>query len=458
VKTKGQKARREKRVVSAKKRMQEHTSGFERTTLKLPDGVNFWTPKDPGTYRIEIIPYKASNNPYAEEGDYAFERTYWMHRGIGPENNSYVCLAKELKKKCPVCEYRAKLAQDPNGDEDMIKALAPKQRQLFNVFDHKHPDKGVQVWEVSHFLFGKHLDNKIKNADPEDRERYEGFANEEDGLTLRITASQETTGSNTFLEFGDIEFKERKEELDPEVFDQAVDLDACIKTLDYKELRKLLLQIDDEDAEDDAPKKGKGKKPVATDDDEDDTDGDQDDDADESDEDDDDDDDDDDDADNDESGEELAVGSMVTGKYGKQTRTGQIKKITKGNKGQRLAHVKVRGMDALWVAELSELSPLEAEDESDDDDDDTPPKKPGKKPKPAEDDDESDDDDDLDLGDDDDQDDDDDPPAKKPGKKGKGKKPVGEDDDDLPFDLDDDDDEPDPAPKDKGKGKRKVGK
>lgn len=449
MKSKGAKARREKRVVSAKKRLSTHTSGFERTTLRLPDGVSFWTPKDPGTYRIEILPYKVTRNPYFEEGGYAFERTYWMHRNIGPENNSYVCLAKELGKKCPVCEHRSKLAQDPNGDEEVIKALAPKQRQLFNVYDHKQPDKGVQVWEVSYHLFGKYLDNKIKNADPEDQERYEQFANEEDGLTLRVTASQESTGSTNFLDFGDIEFKERKETLDPELFDQAVCLDDCIKTLDYNELKKILLQLDDdEDAgdaddgededDDDTPKKkGNGKKTVVEDEEEDDSDDDdsesEDDDADDSD-------------DEDADGDELAVGSMVTGKYKKQTRTGQIKKITKGNKGQQLAHVKVRGMDQLWITDLSELSPVEPEDseEEDDDDDTTPPAKKGKV-KPAV----EDDDDDLDLGDDDD--DDDAPPPKKGGKK------PADDDDDLPFDLDDDDDdEPDPTPKDKGKGKRKV--
>jgi hypothetical protein len=454
MKSKGAKARREKRVVSAKKRLSTHTSGFERTTLRLPDGVSFWTPKDPGTYRIEILPYKVTRNPYFEEGGYAFERTYWMHRNIGPENNSYVCLAKELGKKCPVCEHRSKLAQDPNGDEEVIKALAPKQRQLFNVYDHKQPDKGVQVWEVSYHLFGKYLDNKIKNADPEDQERYEQFANEEDGLTLRVTASQESTGSTNFLDFGDIEFKERKDALDPELFDQAVCLDDCIKTLDYNELKKILLQLDDdEDAEDsddddDTPKK-KGKKTVAEDDDEDDTDGDDDDDADAEDG----DDDDSDDGDDDSDADELAVGSMVTGKYKKQTRTGQIKKITKGNKGQQLAHVKVRGMDQLWIADLSELSPVESEDseeEEDDDDDDTPPPAKKGKGKPAP---EDEDDDDLDLGDDDDDDDDAPPPPKKKG----GKKPADDDDDDLPFDLDDDeDDEPDPTPKDKGKGKRKV--
>ena len=442
MKSKGAKARREKRVVSAKKRLSTHTSGFERTTLRLPDGVSFWTPKDPGTYRIEILPYKVTRNPYFEEGGYAFERTYWMHRNIGPENNSYVCLAKELGKKCPVCEHRSKLAQDPNGDEEVIKALAPKQRQLFNVYDHKQPDKGVQVWEVSYHLFGKYLDNKIKNADQEDQERYEQFANEEDGLTLRVTASQESTGSTNFLDFGDIEFKERKDALDPELFDQAVCLDDCIKTLDYNGLKKILLQLDDDEAEDgeeededDTPKKGKGKKTVAADDEEEEEEEEEEEDENDS------------DDDSDDDGDELGVGSMVTGKYKKQTRTGQIKKITKGSKGQQLAHVKVRGMDQLWIADLSELSPVEAEDSEEEDDDTPPPAKKGKAKPEVE-----DDDDDLDLGDDEDDEDDAPPPPKKG-----GKKPADDDDDDLPFDLDDDeDDEPDPTPKDKGKGKRKV--
>ena len=122
--------------------------GWVSTSLVLPEGTHFFSVKKAGVRRIDILPYevKQDGNPFAAKGSLHYERTYWAHRGIGPNNDSYICSAKTFNKKCPICEYRAKLQKDPDAEEQMVKDLAPKERQLFNVIDTAERDKGIQLW------------------------------------------------------------------------------------------------------------------------------------------------------------------------------------------------------------------------------------------------------------------------------------------------------------------------
>jgi len=260
------KRREDKRSpLSARHTVDTHKVGFERTTLKVSDDVNFFALDKTGTKRIDVIPYVAGEgNPACDAGDIYFERTFYVHRGIGPNQESYVCLAKTAKKPCPICEYRAKLQRDPNADEDLIKDLAPKERQLWNVIDRDNMDKGVQLWDISHHLFGKILYSAIRNSDEEDN--YEFFADLEQGSTLKLGISEESFGGRTFYKVESIIFKPRSEPYDEDIIKQAHCLDECLAVLEYDKLKAIFLQTtEDEEEEEEKPKKStKPKKEVAT--------------------------------------------------------------------------------------------------------------------------------------------------------------------------------------------------
>lgn len=221
----------------AEKRAQEGSgSGY----IRLPDGTSFFSAKKAGVKRIDLLGYEVTQkgNPYASQGDFHYERTYWTHRGVGPEGRTVVCPAKTLGKKCPVCEYRTKLIAS-KGDETIIKELAPKERQLFNVVDTAEPDKGVQVWDVSYYLFGKALDAAIRNADED--EGIENFADWEGGLTLKLSFEEKSFERNSFTSVESISFKPRKSDYDgPDV----VDLDTVLSIMDYDKLKALFFQED----------------------------------------------------------------------------------------------------------------------------------------------------------------------------------------------------------------------
>ena len=78
---------------------------------------------------IDILPYEAGEgNPWAEPGNLHWERTYYVHKGIGANGDTIVCPRMTAKEeRCPICEARLKLMKEGDEDnEELIKDLSPK--------------------------------------------------------------------------------------------------------------------------------------------------------------------------------------------------------------------------------------------------------------------------------------------------------------------------------------------
>lgn len=245
-------AKKKRKRVSAKKAAEKNSGGIDFTSISLPDGVGLFDMKE-GIRRVDILPYTVGTpgpsgpNPEAGEGDVYFERTFYTHRDIGADGNTYVCLAKTAGKKCPVCESRASMLKN-GADKDVADELLPKKRQLWNVYDREAPDKNVQVWDVSFHLFGKQLYKEINNADEDDD--FEFFADPQEGSTLRLGIEEVNRGGYKFNSVETIGFKVRKTPLSDEVLEQANDLDGVLTVLSYKDLEAIYLQTVDDDGED----------------------------------------------------------------------------------------------------------------------------------------------------------------------------------------------------------------
>lgn len=246
-----------RRYTSAKAQADKQNLGYTSTYLKLPDGAQMFKPKA-GVMLIDILPFVAGKgNPEAEEGCLHWERTYESHRGIGANGDTHVCPRVTLKEPCPVCEFRArKMREGDDTNEDLIRDLSPKKRQLFNVINLKDPDRGVQIWDMSYHLFGKILFARLRNSDEDDG--WDNFFHLEGGLTLKIGFVEKSFGGFTYLEVETIDFKPRKQDYDDEILEQVYCLDDLLVVTPYDELKKAFLEAKD------SPK-GKGK---ASDDDE----------------------------------------------------------------------------------------------------------------------------------------------------------------------------------------------
>ena len=245
---------RDKVKKRAEEREKQGGSGFR---YNLPEGTDFFAPKK-GTMNIDILPYMVTvnNHPSAKEGELWFQRTVFVHYGVGIEEKTFLCL-KTIHKKCPICDHRAQLIKDGDADEELVKALKSKERELYNVVDLGEEDKGVQLWDISYHLFGKHLEEEVRNG----KDEWAGFAELKGGYTLQVRFAEKVLGKNKFLEVTRIDFTEREDYPDT-ILKDVFDLDKVLNVLDYEQLEKVFLEIEepeapkgqDEESADESPK------------------------------------------------------------------------------------------------------------------------------------------------------------------------------------------------------------
>lgn len=215
-----------------------NTGGLD--TLELPEGVELYKPEK-GPVEFDILPYRVSvdTHPEVKKGELWYERTYLAHRNVGPEEKFLIC-PRTVGKRCPICEEHQRLKKDPNAEEEVVDALRAKERELFNVVM-KDGDGSVMVLDISTFLFGRKLEEEIREGD----EANAAFAELSGGKTLKVRWEAKSMGTNKFVEAGRIDFLDR-EDIDEGALDAVVDLDKAMKILSYEEIEKIFQAGSDE--------------------------------------------------------------------------------------------------------------------------------------------------------------------------------------------------------------------
>lgn len=220
---------------------------FVPTTFSIPAGVEMYKPRA-GTNKLDIIPFIDRN------GEMQYVLEYCQHIGVGVDNSREICIAKPpYKKACPICEHRSKeMAAGRKWDEPDIKALSPKYRCMYNVIDLLEPEKGIQIFEVSQFLFQKPMNEDLKEYNESEDEEII-FADLEDGRTVVFKGREtEFNGRSSVNKFDSFSFVERKKPYAKTKIKEAIQLDSLLTPKSYDELAALFFAIpsDDEDDED----------------------------------------------------------------------------------------------------------------------------------------------------------------------------------------------------------------
>lgn len=237
--------RRDDRRSTARARAAQRASGFETTMFKMPQGLNFFQ-LEKGRKRVSVLGFTAGKgNPFAQPGQFHFERTFYCYNKIGADEKRYIAPAKTFNHKDYIAEWRAEKSKDPKFDQEVVKALLPKERQAFLVFDHDEPHKGVQLFEFSFHKFGKLLDTRIQNSDEAKGWDYFYFL-DDDGFMLELTIIDTGTYG---LEVSAIDFEKRTKPLPENVVNHGICLDDILLELSYDELKARFLCLSDEDRE-----------------------------------------------------------------------------------------------------------------------------------------------------------------------------------------------------------------
>ena len=240
---------------------QKQQRGASYGHLNLPKGLSIFKEEPGSRVNLDILPYEvtAANHPDRDDeyeiaipGSLWYKRPYWLHRNIGPDNQSIVC-PSSIGQKCPICEYRAQLLKDgARWDDDAVKALKPSMRNLYVVIPKgsKKYEETPHIWDISQFLFQDKLNEEIQ-----ENEEYETFPDLEEGYTLRIRFSEESFGGNKFAETSRIDFKERGKPYDESILEEVPHLDDLLEISSYKAIEAMFFggmdaeEIEDEDEE-----------------------------------------------------------------------------------------------------------------------------------------------------------------------------------------------------------------
>lgn len=255
---------------------EKQNRGSQYGYLRLPKGINMFKEEPKTRVELDIIPYVVTcdNHPDRDEeygiavkGELWYKRPFWLHRGVGSDNQSIVC-PSSVGKPCPICEYRAQLLKDgAEWDDDTVKALKPSMRNLYVVIPKKNKNypEEPHIWGISQFLFQDKLNEEIQ-----ENEEYETFPDLEEGYSLRIRFAEGTFGSNKFAEVSRIDFIERKKPYDESILEKIPSLDDILEILPYHTIEAMFfgnMSPDEDEEYDDEDVKKKRKEDEDIDDD-----------------------------------------------------------------------------------------------------------------------------------------------------------------------------------------------
>jgi hypothetical protein len=243
-------------TVSDAKKQKE--AGKGSSTLRLPKNIRFLAiEEDTKRIKLDFLPYEVTDAKHpdrddsldkATPGSLWYKRPYKIHRGIGANNDTAVCL-KSVGKKCPICDYvQEKMKKGASWDE--VKDIAAKDRCLYIVvpIDVKKHDEVPYVWDVAQFLFQEVLNDTLL-----EEEENGVFPDLENGKTMEIKMRWKPFGKKKFFETADIKFIDR-DAYDESILDDIPNLDDCLILHSYEELQAMFFEMEDvppADVEDD---------------------------------------------------------------------------------------------------------------------------------------------------------------------------------------------------------------
>lgn len=248
---------------SAKDVADRRSSGANYGYIKIPKDVKMFTPEADTVAVIDILPYEVSDKNHMDKievGTMWYKKPFKVHKGVGPNNDSYVC-PTTFGKACPICEHGEELRRN-EGDEKEIEKTRSKFRNLYAVivksYDGKKQfDKNViHLFDFSDFLFQEVFETQLKK-----KKQFDTFFLPEEGFSLEITFDEGSYGGGKFAKTTRVDFIERKKQYDESILDKVPNLDKDVLTvLSYDELEAKFFGDDVDTTEDEQPKKDKKDK------------------------------------------------------------------------------------------------------------------------------------------------------------------------------------------------------
>lgn len=199
--------------------------------------------------KMDIIPYIIATDHHPKgmkKGYDSYVLDLWVHYGVGPMEDTFICLKNTYRKPCPICEERARLLKTKGYDIDVANSLKPKRRVMYNVIDLMGNSDEIQLFEVSHYLFEKELLEEAGYNEEAEGE-FITFADLDNGRSIVFRGTEVNTGSGKpYLEFKSFQF-EKRDPYEEDILEEAYSLDEFLIVPTYDEVQRAMLGVEDND-------------------------------------------------------------------------------------------------------------------------------------------------------------------------------------------------------------------
>jgi hypothetical protein len=145
-----------------------------------------------------------------------------------------------------------------NKKDDAGK-LKPSWRCFYNIYDYDEPDKGIQLWEISYYMFEATTTMDPQRANLLDAQSLDNggvvlFSDLEQGSTIIAYFKKKQMGNNEYAEINQISFEPREQPYSlEEVERDCYPLDAMLNVPTVEEFRNAFFGIEAPDDEQETP-------------------------------------------------------------------------------------------------------------------------------------------------------------------------------------------------------------
>jgi len=233
-------------------------SGENYLNVSSEEDLKFYKVKktEDGRNLIDIVPYvTGSKHPTLKKGDIDYILDIWVHRNLGVKRDKVLCMENTYGKPCAACDKITSLKDSGDFDEDVVKALYPKRRAIYNVVDLKDKDSAIKIWDGAH----PHTEKEIVQEAFLDDEEVILYADIDEGKSIKFRG--EHNEKFKYIKPVNFSFVDRDKPYTEDVIDEAYSLDEFLVIPDYFELAALVEGIEDdeddeilEDTSEDSPK------------------------------------------------------------------------------------------------------------------------------------------------------------------------------------------------------------
>lgn len=216
--------------------------------LQVPKGMDILRVQKAETLRFIIVPYTATESPYADAGELWYTRDYWIYRGLGANQKGF-CIdnKKTFGDRCAITEA----LMDYAGDA--AKKPKSQRKALLNVYLVDSDE--LKILDHSYAMFmGKLIENmKTKLKGKYEKYKFlEHFCDPKEPTIIDVTFKEESLNGHKYYEAADFEYEASDDPIPKAILEKAADLDKMLVRMSYAEVAATFLGEEGEDRDEPA--------------------------------------------------------------------------------------------------------------------------------------------------------------------------------------------------------------